>query len=220
MSDDKTINTWCREHGLLATTMKCAKMVPVGVEADEEPIMGECGGDMAIGSPGKKAGSEMFRCLKNRNHEKTFKCNSVFEKGKTDVRDYMLFLKCYLDKHSLLQCANFSGISYHSTAVKWAQITRKLFMEYCHVNIKNRQLIGEIVIDESFFGRKMKYHRGNPSPGLKIWIFWYGGPINEHYNPLSSERPFSRYTHTTYSAPRQPRLNNFLGWLECILQLE
>ena len=31
--------------------------------------MGECGGDMAIGSHGKKAGSEITRYFKNRNHE-------------------------------------------------------------------------------------------------------------------------------------------------------
>ena len=120
MSDDKTINTWCREHNLLATTTKCTKMVPVVVGADEEPIMGECGGEMVISSRGNKAGSEWFRCLKNRNHEKTCKRNTVFEKGKTNIRDYMPFLKCYLDKHTLLQCAKFSSISYHSTAVKWA----------------------------------------------------------------------------------------------------
>ena len=31
-------------------------------------------------------------------------------------------------------------------------------------------LSGEIEIDESLFGRTMKYLRGNPTPGMKIWI--------------------------------------------------
>ena len=74
MSDDKTINTWCREHNLLATTTKCTKMVPVGVGADEEPIMGECGGEMVISSRGNKAGSKWFKCLKNRNHDDYVAC--------------------------------------------------------------------------------------------------------------------------------------------------
>ena len=30
---------------------------------------------------------------------------------------------------------------------------------------------GEIEIDESLFGRRIKYNRGNPNPGMKIWIF-------------------------------------------------
>ena len=34
-----------------------------------------------------------------------------------------------------------------------------------------RQLEGEIEIDESLFGRRVKYHRGNPHVGVKIWIF-------------------------------------------------
>ena len=32
-------------------------------------------------------------------------------------------------------------------------------------------LSGEIEIDESLLGRKMKYRRGNPRPGLHIWLF-------------------------------------------------
>ena len=40
------------------------------------------------------------------------------------------------------------------------------------MNIKNWQLTGEIIkkIDETLFGHKMKYHIGNPGPGLKILI--------------------------------------------------
>ena len=30
---------------------------------------------------------------------------------------------------------------------------------------------GEIEIDESLFGRRIKHHRGNPTSGLRIWIF-------------------------------------------------
>ena len=32
-------------------------------------------------------------------------------------------------------------------------------------------LSDEIEIDESLFVRKMKYHRGNPRPGLRVWNF-------------------------------------------------
>ena len=33
------------------------------------------------------------------------------------------------------------------------------------------QLSGDVEIDESLFGRKVKYHRGNPHVGCKIWVF-------------------------------------------------
>ena len=37
--------------------------------------------------------------------------------------------------------------------------------------ILQETLSGEIEIDESLFGRKVKYHRGNPHVGVKVWIF-------------------------------------------------
>ena len=34
------------------------------------------------------------------------------------------------------------------------------------------KLQGEIEIDdESLFGRRVKFHRGNPKKGMKVWIF-------------------------------------------------
>ena len=35
----------------------------------------------------------------------------------------------------------------------------------------NRKLSGQVEIDESLFGRKIKYNRGNRSKGLRIWVF-------------------------------------------------
>ena len=55
--------------------------------------------------------------------------------------------------------------------MEWASFIRELFKENFHQNIKNLVMSGEIEIDESLFGRKIKYHRGNHRPGLRIWIF-------------------------------------------------
>ena len=93
--------------------------------AEEQPIMGEYGGEMVINSHWYRTAPEWFSCLKKRIHEKTFKCHnySMFEKGNTNIRECMLFIKYYLDKQTLMQCAKFSDIS---TAMKWAQNTRKV----------------------------------------------------------------------------------------------
>ena len=88
---------------------------------DEQPIMGEYGGELVISSRWKRTAPEWFRCLKKRIHEKTFRCNSMFEKGKTNICDYMLFFKYYKDKQTLIQCAKFSDIS---TAVKGLKIQK------------------------------------------------------------------------------------------------
>ena len=72
---------------------------------------------------------------------------------------------------TLLQCSLFSGISYRNTAVNWASFLRELFKEHFFLHTRHRVLSGEIEIDESMFRRKMKYHRGDPPPGLRVWIF-------------------------------------------------
>ena len=36
------------------------------------------------------------------------------------------------------------------------------------------QLTGDIEIDESLFGPKCKYMRGNPASGIKVWILLFG----------------------------------------------
>lgn len=83
----------------------------------------------------------------------------------------MVFLKSYLEKSSLAQCAKFSGMAYGSTAVNWASFTRELFKEYFYTNLRLRKLQGVIEIDESLFGRRVKFHRGNPHRGLKAFKF-------------------------------------------------
>ena len=65
-------------------------------------------------------------------------------------------------------------MSYKNTAVDWASFTRELFMEYVdrHILAPPMQLHGTVEIDESLFGRKVKYNRGNAVRGLRVWILW------------------------------------------------
>jgi len=55
--------------------------------------------------------------------------------------------------------------------VDWGSFVREVKKEFYHRNLKNRKLSGQFEIDDSLFGRKIKYHRGNRSKGLRIWVF-------------------------------------------------
>lgn len=78
-----------------------------------------------------------------------------------------LFIKSYLEKNSLAQCARFSGMAYKSTTVNWACFMREVFKEYFHNTLRNVKFQGIVEIDESLFGRRVKFHKGNPNRGLK-----------------------------------------------------
>ena len=83
----------------------------------------------------------------------------------------MLFIKSYLEGNTLRQCATSAGISYGSSAVQWWVSVHELFKDHFRRNVVHETLSGDTVIDESLFGRRVKYHRGNPNVGVKVWIF-------------------------------------------------
>lgn len=108
-----------------------------------------------------------FRCTVNRRHTKSSRSHSFFDKGNLVFQDIILFIKSYLEKNSLAQCARFIGMAYRSTAVNWASFMREVFKEYFNNTLRNVKLQGIVEIDESLFGRRVKYHKGNPNRGLK-----------------------------------------------------
>ena len=157
-SPASTRGTWCREHNLIANTVLCSTQTG-GTK---------CGGTMDLNAYSGRAGGAVFRCRTNRNHEKPFRTNSFFKTSNLKIQDIMLFVRSYLDKCTLLQCSIFCGLAYGTTAVNWASFIRELFKEHFHRNTKGKKLQGEIEIDESLFGRRVKYRRGNPNAGLKV----------------------------------------------------
>ncbi len=114
---------------------------------------------------GKSCGASL-RCNLNHSHEVSILSHSFFENSKLTIQDILVFVKYYLEKSTLKQCARFAGMSYGSTAVDWACMIRELFKEHYQLHISGNVLSGEIEIDESLFGRRVKYHRGNPGAGL------------------------------------------------------
>lgn len=150
------VQEWCRTHSLLATIFPC-------------PYDG-CEGHRSPKLMARASGGSIYRCSRNRDHTSASRIYSFFEKSNLQIQDIMLFIKSYLDTCSLAQCARFFGMSYGSTAVNynWASFVREMFKEYFYRNLRFRKLQGVIEIDESLFGRRVKFHRGNPSRGLKV----------------------------------------------------
>ena len=76
-----------------------------------------------------------------------------------------------LDGHLLIRSAQKSAIAY-ATACTWAQYVRDIFIQWVWEDIilPEYKLSGIVEIDESLFGRQIKYHKGNPRSSGKIWI--------------------------------------------------
>jgi hypothetical protein len=127
-----------------------------------------CDGEMVVKPLAPAPGGTNFRCTKNRNHRRSSKALSFFDKTNLTMQDAMLFIKCYLERNSLAQCARFAGVRYTTTAVHSASFIRELFKEHFFRVTCHRKLNGTVDIDESLFGRWVKFHRGNPNTGLKV----------------------------------------------------
>ena len=95
--------------------------------------------------------------------------NSFFEGSAYNLRDLMIFLKCYLEGNNLHQCALSTGMDYIHTAVDWASYIRELFYQYVYENYSMTTFEGGVELNESLFGGKV-YHKGEPK-GHRIWIF-------------------------------------------------
>ena len=171
LSDESTIQDWCLANGLLATTIECVAKVNYLDTENGNIKTRTCGGLMVRKERSSKPGNVVFSCSVNSRHEKAYRTYSFFQNSNLSIPDIMVFIKSYLDNCSLLQCSKFSGVCYKSTAVNWASYIREMFKEFFQGTIRYKVLSGEIEIDESLFGRRIKYNRGNPNPGMKIWIF-------------------------------------------------
>ena len=151
ISGDDIVYNWLRKNGLLASDLTC-----------------QCGKEAKLNRRNRLKDGYTFRC--GSQHEFTMHKNSFFEKSSYNIRDLIIFIKYYIEGHSLHQCALNTGMDYRHTAVNWASYIRELFCQYVFDTYERITFDGEVEIDESIFGRKVKYHKGQPR-GLRIWIF-------------------------------------------------
>ena len=87
------------------------------------------------------------------------------------IPDILTFIMNLLDSHLLIRCAQKSAIAY-ANACTSAQYDRDIFIHWVWEDIilPEYKLSGIVEIDESLFGRRIKYHKGNPRSTERIWI--------------------------------------------------
>ena len=153
---------WMMDHNLLVKSLPCPK----------------CGEECKLSSRKGKLDTCSWRCRNISEHEDkkdlegSIRKHSFFDHSHFTFQDIFQFTYAFLQGHSLLQCSKLSGMHYNNTAVDWANFVREIFKVYVHNLYESSfQLDGEIEIDESLFGHKCKFHRGNPRTGLKVWVF-------------------------------------------------
>lgn len=83
-------------------------------------------------------------------------------------QDVMQFIYSFLTKDTLWQTSKDSGFDYKKSSVDWANFIRDLFREYVYNTYENLVFHGDVEVDESLFGRRVKAHRGNPRRGVKV----------------------------------------------------
>jgi len=156
-SSDSVVHSWMRERGLLLTTYTCTKE--------------NCQRKMKVcPRPNKKDGFTL-RCEAKNCSEFGIRKNSLFEGSHFTFQDLMYFLKCFLEGQLLISMSKQTGMAYKSTSVEWAKTVRELFKQYIfeYVHGMNDMIFDELTeLDESIFGRRVKYHKGNPNIGVKV----------------------------------------------------
>ena len=146
--------TWLRNNELLASSLHCDKC--------EEA----CTINKRTGQPNRQS----FRCKKNKNCEFSIKKGSFFELTKYSLHDIMIFIRYYIHGMNMLKCCLYSGVTYGPTSVEYCVFIREIFQEYVYRMLQTEKLSGVIEIDESAFGRKIKYSKGKKR-NCQVWIF-------------------------------------------------
>jgi len=71
---------------------------------------------------------------------------SFFENSKLTIQDIMVFVKSYLEGHTLFMTSKLSGVTYKSSAVDWGCFIRELFKEHFTRFISQKVLRGNEIV--------------------------------------------------------------------------
>lgn len=152
MADNTTLIKWLQENDLLVKEWTCLR----------------CDSACKLNHRSRNIDSLTWRCPSK--HECSVRINSIFQNSHMYIPDILHFFFTHAEGMSLYQSSQMSGINYNRTGVEWGKVVRDLYKEYFNRHINGVKFSGIVEIDESLFGKKVKYHKGNPS-GMKIWIF-------------------------------------------------
>lgn len=94
------------------------------------------------------------------NHEISIRHGTFLEKSKFCIQDIFIFIIGYLEGTSLYKLSVRTGMSYSNTCVDWAHFLREIFMKWVRDNMGHIKFRGIIELDDSLFGHRVQYHRG------------------------------------------------------------
>jgi len=154
MKDKDTVFQCLRENQLLASELSCHW------------------GEIAIlNKRSKITDGYTFRCKGGR--EMGMRKFSFSQGSSYDIRDLILFVKCYLEGHSQPKSATFSNMNYKGTAVNWASYMQEMFWQCVYDEYEMLHFDEEVEIDESLFDHKIRYnHRWHPTGSPNTLVLW------------------------------------------------
>lgn len=152
--NSSNIIKWLMDNGLMKCSMICPK----------------CFVKCTLNNRDRATDGKTWRCTKNNNHEYSIRKFSFFSNIKYSIQDSLVFIREMVLGSNLKKACLNSGVAYGHTACDYSNFIRDLYKEFVYNLLKTFQLSGVIEIDESLFGRKIKYHRG-AKKNQQLWIF-------------------------------------------------
>lgn len=105
-SSNTVVFEWLRRRDLLVSELECPT----------------CSETCRITKRSSKSDGFTFRC--KNGHEYGIRKYSFFERSSFNIRYLIVFIKYYLEGHSLLRSAKSANMDYKNTAVNWASYIR------------------------------------------------------------------------------------------------
>jgi len=152
MASNTSLITWLQSNGLLRHNVTCTT----------------CSMPCKLTHRARNIDKFSWRCP--GSHESSVRLHSIFSNSHLFIQDILHFMFNHIEGHNLYKCADMCGVNYKTTAVEWVKKLRDLYCEFYVRKIRPVKFGGIVEIDESLFGKRVKYNKGNPR-GLKIWIF-------------------------------------------------
>jgi hypothetical protein len=140
-----------------------------------------CGNAMSLQARGERHKGITWRCTrKSCKKRASIQTGTYFEKGRLPLGKMWMMIVCLLKFPKMLSTylSEILEVS-ENTIVDWGAFLRETISHYYLVN---PQVLGNtqaVQIDESLFGGKRKYHRGNHQRHIKPWVF---GIVEESTN--------------------------------------
>lgn len=114
-----------------------------------------------------KLDNYVWKCVQCRI-ERSLRGNSFFSGSHFPLADIMNFIVTFAQGAKLHQLSFVTGMCLHSTVIDWCNFLRDVIKQYVFDEMQTLQMSGIIEVDESLFGRRVKFHRGNPNRGVKV----------------------------------------------------